>query len=163
MWLTLLTRYWYIAVIAVMLGIIGVQTKRLEWSKAETEEVQKQINIMTLQWDAQKAVAVEATATFNKTLGEINANHSKLLAEAKENAIANFLRGKGAGSVNRNAAGGLQPQPNLPTRSSAHFAEGSEGLDARTTELVLDCAEDAFTITEWQRWATLNRLPIEAP
>ncbi len=35
--------------------------------------------------------------------------------------------------------------------------------DEAVGQLLVNCATDAFSLSEWQRWATINRLPVAEP
>ena len=82
-----------------------------------------------------------------ESLGKLNRDHAKKLAEAISNARLNW------------AGISLHSQPAVS--ADASFAtDRACPSDAAIGELLVNCATDANTIAEFQRWITINQLPI---
>lgn len=169
MWLKLLWNYWYVGVIVALIGSTAFQTHRLRNEQDNVKRLQIDLTRMEIIWEKQTQIAGEAQRKFDATKEQINANHEKLLAEAKETAVANFLRSRGAGAVRRGTACGVPAPTSVPATatprtpddsSTSDAAAADSGLDPITSALVTDCAATTVIATEFQQFVRLNELPI---
>jgi hypothetical protein len=82
-----------------------------------------------------------------ESLGKLNRDHAKKLADAISNARINW------GTVSLPSQSSVSGSDTLPPLSACPS-------DAAIGQLLVNCATDANTIAEFQRWITLNRIPV---
>jgi hypothetical protein len=102
-----------------------------------------------------------------QTLERLNANHEKQLAAAKTNAVKNFIANQSAST----GMYGLRLPSHGPGFAAGASVAASTSLPDETPEepvsfgctreFITNAAEDALAVTEWQKWARMNRLPVE--
>ena len=153
---TFLLSNWRLVAILALAGSTALMTHL--WLGAEHGKTQLEIEFKLKVAQAQ-AETQEVKDRSNKTLEKINADHSIQLAQAEKNAIRNYTARYGTGGL------GLPNVPGVTAYASA--ANGAQVADANACQCVADpafvraCADDAFQVTEWQRWTRLNHLPVE--
>jgi hypothetical protein len=107
--------------------------------------------------EAEKA-RKEVQDRSDSALKKLNDEHTINIRKAKDNAYRNFLARYGDSIC-------VLPQPAAPRSDQADPAGGSETSDGTATErmasFATDCAIDAGTVKEFQRWVRLNRLLVE--
>jgi len=162
MWMTFLFGNWKVLLIASLSGLLALMTHLYlgERDQKHSVEIELKLKLAALdeQWKRQLVVAEIAQANFDKTLGDINANHQALLVAAEKNAIKNFLAARGFGNSRVHPVSAQA----VPATTSADAADGSESLDGATKNLILDCAATTVQVVEWQTWAKRNQLPVES-
>lgn len=82
-----------------------------------------------------------------ESLGKLNRDHAKQLADAISNARINW------GTIS------LPSQSSVPSDITLS-PDSACPSDEAVGQLLVNCATDANTIQEFQRWITLNRIPV---
>lgn len=139
------------------------------------EDGKRQIEIeFKLKIAAAEAATKEVQDRSTQTLEKIHADHAALLAQAQDNAVANYLRAHpravlvdaAACSCPGNATG--LRLPNVPAASSGSgAANGAVAPDAGSGQCIPDaafiraCAADSLQVIEFQRFVRGNHLPVE--
>ena len=151
--------FWRELLIGALLVAIGLVTnaylnKRDELSEALTSHRDAVARASELR------AAVESRSA--EAMQRLKAEHERNLQEVERNAWINFKRRypgfAGALCLQPQPAVSGQPeQPDAADSPSTPDAAGQGGM----ADFVTACARDASTIAEWQRWARLNRLPVE--
>ena len=159
--MSLLLSLWREAAIAALILIIVGLWTYIDSVKAERDEAQSELNAFVEIAKRDKRLVEERSANTIKTL---KAEHQVNLKRAEQNAWNNFVATyghpadwvsplpanprPGSPANNPGPSDGASPQPLAPPPA---------GLEA----FVGACATDAATLAEFQKWATLNQIPVE--
>ena len=142
-----------IAGLVVALGLVG----KLYLDKRDELAVLTARHLAAL--DQAKAARDEVKQRSDSALAKLKAAHEQNIKEVERNAWINFKRRY------PEFAGRMPSQPAMPRPDAASPADSASASDAAPAEpmaaLVTACATDAATITEFQRWVRLNKLPVE--
>lgn len=153
MWLTLITRYWQYAVIAVLGVALSVSMTKLKDARNAEQACRIEFKVALDQASAARKEVELRSETAISSLREDHAIHVK---EVEKNAWKNFIARYGIPSCRLPNAVPTGPNPPDITLSPAEADAGAEGQMA----FVRDCAADAAAILEWQAFAIYNHLPI---
>ena len=109
-----------------------------------------------LKLDEAEKARKEVQDRSDSALKKLNDEHTINIRKAKDNAYRNFLARYGDSIC-------VLPDPARSDKTNP--AGGSETSDGTATERMAsyatDCAIDATTVIEFQRWVRLNKLPVE--
>ena len=163
---SLLLSNWKLVAIAALSAALGLMTHLWLGAEDGKKSLEIEFKLKVAQAEAQTK---EVRDRSTKTVETINANHQALLAKAESNAVANYLKAHppGSGRPVGLGSGTFGVLPTTPLASTASLAESASRAYASPGECVpperfiKDCADDALQVTEWQRWARGNKLPIE--
>ena len=171
---TFLLSQWRLVAIFALTASTALMTHLWLGSESAKRTLEVEFKVKIAQ--AEKATK-DVEDRSKRTLETINADHSILLAQAKSTAVSNYLKAHPPGaavasvSLPGGAAGDGRPGLRMPANSAiaaySGTANSSGPPDASATECVppdafiQSCAQDALTVTEWQRWARMNHLPVE--
>lgn len=149
--------FWREILIAVLAGLLAL-TGKAYLSERDAHAATKAE--YKLKADQAEAARREAQERSDAALKKLKDEHTINLKRAKDNAYRNFLERYGAATE-------CVLHPAAPRPDNANPAGGAEAPDGPTTGrlalegFAIDCATDAATIREFQRWVRLNRIPVE--
>ena len=144
MW-PLILKQWPLILLGMALAVLTVTWNLYQEQRDATQACRISSEMALAQATAERT-AMEVRN--QESLGKLNRDHAKKLADAVRNARLNW------------SGISLSPQSAVPAGSGVP-ADRACPSDAAVGQLLVNCATDANTISEWQRWATLNRLPIQ--
>ena len=156
MWLTLILRYWYIAVIASLSLALTLSMSHGRLLTAELKAVQ---NSLSEYKATQAAMASSTKVTSDRVIEEIKHDYKIQTAAIKATAFANAKARFGTcNSV-------LSRLPARDTLRDGQAGSAGSADDAHQQEPVVvgadfieSCARDANVTELWKRWATGNQL-----
>ena len=152
---TFLLANWRLVLIAALAGSTVLMFNL--WRGAEDGKRSLEIEFRLKVAQAEQATK-EVQDRSTKTLEKINATHNAKLAQAKTDAVRNYLTRYGTGGLS--VAAGTPAIPGIAYRPGPPDAAGCECM-APDPGFIQACAQDALTVGEWQSWALGNHLPVE--
>jgi len=154
--ISLLLSNWKLVLIAALTATLAY-TGRLLLNEREAHVATK--TEYRLKLDEAEAERKAVQDRSDAALKKLNDEHILNLRKAKDNAYKNFLARYGDPSIC------VLPQPAAPRSDQADPAGRTEAPDGaaegRLAAFATDCAIDAGTVKEFQRWVRLNKLPVE--
>lgn len=161
--LPLLREYWFVPVLAALLGAIWIQSSRLE--SARDALIAEQRDHEATRGEYRNAVNTAALAAAQQRREYQNAaeraahEHRAVLEQVKAHAVRNFVARYGDP---RNLGNGLRIPPAVPAADSAGAGapEGDQADDGTAGEFVAACARDAGRLEIWQDWCRANHCEV---
>lgn len=148
--LTFLRSNWEMLLIGALLAAALVLNARLDASKAEYAQYRAEVEAVAAGHAYQAKITEQAQ---EKNLQKIEEKHDeKHVQEVRRRAVAVV-----SGRVQRTTPGG-GAMPGIAAGQSAD--DGTREECAAAFAIVADAAEDADTLTMWQEWARLNKIPV---
>lgn len=147
---TAILQQWKLIAIAVMAGALWIQGALLDAAQEDLEQQRVVAEALAAAQSERAKVINEAQQENLKTIeARHDEKHVENIRRRAVGAIANGLRVPSASdsAVPRDAAG-----------KSAD--DGTREECAAAYAIVADAAEDADTLTMWQEWARLNKIPV---
>lgn len=147
---TAILQQWKLIAIAVMAGALWIQGAMLD---AAQEDLEQQRVVVEALAAAQAERAKVINEAQQENLKTIEARHDeKHVQEVRRRAVAAI-----SGRV-QHAQPGSGAMPGIAAGQPAD--DGTREECAAAYAIVADAAEDADTLTMWQEWARLNKIPV---
>ena len=147
---TAILQQWKLIAIAVMAGALWIQGAMLD---AAQEDLEQQRVVVEALAAAQAERAKVINEAQQENLKTIEARHDeKHVQEVRRRAVAAV-----SGRV-QHAQPGSGAMPGIAAGQPAD--DGTREECAAAYAIVADAAEDADTLTMWQEWARLNKIPV---
>ena len=147
---TAILQQWKLIAIAVMAGALWIQGAMLD---AAQEDLEQQRVVVEALAAAQAERAKVINEAQQENLKTIEARHDeKHVQEVRRRAVAAI-----SGRV-QHAQPGSGAMPGIAASQPAD--DGAREECAAAYAIVADAAEDADTLTMWQEWARLNKIPV---
>lgn len=147
---TVLFQQWKLIAIAVMAAALWIQGAMLGEARRDLEQL-KAVSAAISAAQAERAKVINEAQQEN--LKTIEARHDeKHVQEVRRRAVAAI-----SGRV-QHAQPGSGAMPGIAASQPAD--DGAREECAADYAIVADAAEDADTLTMWQEWARLNKIPV---
>lgn len=147
---TAILQQWKLIAIAVMAGALWIQGAMLD---AAQEDLEQQRVVVEALAAAQAERAKVINEAQQENLKTIEARHDeKHVQEVRHRAVSAV-----SGRV-QHAQPGSGAMPGIAAGQPAD--DGTREECAAAYAIVADAAEDADTLTMWQEWARLNKIPV---
>lgn len=147
---TAILQQWKLIAIAVMAGALWIQGAMLDAAKEDLEQQRVVVEALAAAQAERAKVINEAQQENLKT---IEARHDeKHVQEVRRRAVAAV-----SGRV-QHTQPGSGAMPGIAAGQPAD--DGTREECAAAYAIVADAAEDADTLTMWQEWARLNKIPV---
>jgi hypothetical protein len=149
-WITTYLGQFLMPLILILLGCIGLQTWRLDSAQKDLATLKSSASIYQEQTD--------------KNLEVLRESIPVMVDKARQNAV-NAYRNRypdiDCSVLSGHTSNGLLPSSPSQTSGSTGANETSVKQLACSSEFIANCAADAQTVIEWQRWSKLNGLEVK--
>ena len=147
---TAILQQWKLIAIAVMAGALWIQGAMLDAAQEDLEQQRVVVEALAAAQAERAKVINEAQQENLKTIEE--KHDEKHVQEVRRRAVAAV-----SGRV-QHAQPGSGAMPGIAAGQPAD--DGTREECAAAYAIVADAAEDADTLTMWQEWARLNKIPV---
>jgi hypothetical protein len=149
-WITTFLTPYLVPLIVILFGCIGIQTWRLDSAQKDLASL--------------KSSAQSYQTQTDKNLEVLRESIPIMVDKARDNAVSAYVKrygDAGCNNVPSNLSNGVLPSSHGETSSSSGVNETTIKQLACTSEFIANCAADAQTVIEFQRWVRLNNLEVK--